>query len=270
MGTGEAQRVRLDIAGQVAQVTLAHEARMNAFDEAMHADLRAAIDMVKGNSSMRVLILTGLGRAFSAGQDLGERAAVFEGGGQPDLRASLDNNYNPLVLSLAELPIPVIAAVNGIAFGAGAGLAIACDMVLAAPNARFQFGFINVGLGLDSGVSWSLPRLVGQARAFDLALTGRPVLAEEALAMGLVSRIVAAADLSETAWTIAKDIAGKSPAAVAGIKRQLRGNPLGTLATALDAERDAQASLGRTAEYRDAVLHFASARKQRHYEERNT
>lgn len=253
-------RVRLTVLDGVATITLVREARMNAFDEAMHAELRAALAAVEGDATVRAVVITGSGRAFSSGQDLGERAATFAQGQVPDLRTSLEHNYNPLVRRLAELSVPVIATVNGIAFGAGAALAIACDIVVAARSARFQFGFVNVGLGPDSGASWHLPRLVGQARAMDLALTARPVSAEEALTMGLVSRMVEDADLAENVAAIARELAAKSAPAVAAVKRQLRANPAGTLDAALDVERDTQAILGASAEYREAVLRFSRPR----------
>lgn len=253
-------RVRLAIADGIATIALVREARMNAFDEAMHAALRAALDTVASDPAVRALVLTGSGRAFSSGQDLGERASAFNQGETPDLRASLEDNYNPLVRRLAELPVPVVAAVNGIAFGAGAAIAIACDVVVAARSARFQFGFINVGLGPDSGASWFLPRVVGHARASDLALTGRPVGAEEALAMGLVSRVVDDAELIDHTATLARGFIDKSAEALAAIKRQLRANPLGSLDAALDHERDAQGRLGQTADYREAVLRFSRPR----------
>lgn len=256
----EVARVRLSIEEDVATIALVREARMNAFDEDMHADLRLALTAVENDASVRAVILTGSGRAFSSGQDLGERAATFSEGNVPDLRASLENNYNALVRRLAQLPMPVIAAVNGVAFGAGAALAIACDIVVAARSAKFQFGFVNVGLGPDSGASWHLPRLVGPALSMDLALTARPVLADEAMAIGLVSRVVEDDDLSGAVTTIAREIAAKSPPAVAAVKRQLRANPLGDLDAALDAERDTQALLGSTAEYREAVLRFSRPR----------
>lgn len=254
------ERVRLTVDAGVATITLVREARMNAFDEGMHAHLRAALAQVAADDEIKALILTGSGRAFSSGQDLGERAAAFGRGEVPDLHASVGGNYNPLVRSLAEMPIPVIAAVNGIAFGAGAALAIACDIVIAGRSARFQFGFVNVGLGPDSGASWNLPRLVGQARAMDLALTARPVPAEEALAMGLVSRVVDDADLATTAAAIANDLAAKSGLALQVVKQQLRHNPSVSLDAALDSERDTQARLGASAEYREAVLRFSRPR----------
>lgn len=256
----DGQRVRLVIAEGIATVTLDREARMNAFDEAMHEELRTALTTIAADAAVRAVVITGSGRAFSSGQDLGERAAAFGRDEVPDLHASLAENYNPLVRSLAELPVPVIAAVNGIAFGAGVALAIACDIVIAARSARFQFGFVNVGLGPDSGASWHLPRMVGQALAMDLALTARPVLAEEALAMGLVSRVVDDLELDATASGIARDIAARSPLAVQAVKRLLRANPSNTLDAALDAERDTQGVLGASAEYRDAVLRFSRLR----------
>lgn len=250
-------RIRLTKADGFALIELMREARMNAFDETMHLELRAAIASVADDSRMRALIISGTGRAFSAGQDLGERAAAFERGETPDIEASLRTNYNPLVRSLAELPIPVIAAVNGIAYGAGAAIAIACDILIAAQSARFQFGFVNVGLGPDSGASWFLPRLVGHTVAMDLALTGRSVEAPAALSMGLVSRVVPDDELAETATAIAREIAIRSPAAVQAIKRQLRANPLQNLEDALEAECNTQTRLGGTAQYREAVLRFA-------------
>lgn len=253
-------RLRLTTSGGIATITLVREARMNAFDEAMHQQLRAALADVAGDPSIKVLVLTGRGRAFSSGQDLGERAAVFDKGEVPDIRESLAENYNPLVRSIVDLPIPVIAAVNGIAFGAGAAIAIACDIAIASTTAKFQFGFVNVGLGPDSGASWHLPRLVGHARAMDLALTGRPVTAEEALSIGLVARVVDAEKLDEAAMALASDLASKSSPALAAIKRQLRANSTGTLSVALDAERDTQADLGASPQYRDAVLRFSRPR----------
>ncbi|WP_229736124.1 enoyl-CoA hydratase-related protein [Novosphingobium endophyticum] len=250
-------RVALEIIDGVATLTLVRSGSLNAIDEAMHAALRHAFTRIAKDRSVRAVVLTGSGPAFCAGQDLAERAATFDTGGQPDLHDSLDRNYNPLIRTIASLDVPVIAAVGGIAFGAGAALAIACDIVLAGRSARFQFGFVNVGLGPDSGASWSLPRIVGQARGLDLALTGRAVTAAEALEMGLVSRVVDDSDLPETAQAIARDLTARSADALAAIKRQFRVNPPGTLDAALDAERDEQAALGRTRDYREAVLRFA-------------
>lgn len=254
-------RCKLEFDGAIATLSLTREARLNAFDELMHEQLRQAFATLRESAGVRAVILTGTGRAFSAGQDLGERAAAFAQGRQPDLAASLEENYNPLVRAIGQMSCPVIAAVNGIAFGAGAGLALACDIVMAAESARFQFGFANVGLGPDCGTSWSLPRCVGQARALDLALTGRPVLAQDALDMGLVSRVVADEELLDEARRIATELAHKSPMALAATKQQMRSNPAGTLDMALGSERDHQARLGQSQDYREAVQRFAKPRK---------
>lgn len=257
----EKANVTLEMADRVATIRLARAARLNALDEAMHAELRDAFDRVARNAAIGAVILTGVGRAFSAGQDLQERAAAFEKGETPDLRASLETRYNPLIRTITSLPIPVIAAVNGVAYGAGAGIAIACDIVFAAASARFQFGFVNVGLGADCGASWTLPNIVGLSRALDLALTGRPIEAPEAAAMGLISRVVPDEQLNAVARETGDRLVASPPDAVRTIKRQFRVNSGGTLDAALDAERDAQAVLAGTLGYREAVLAFEKRRK---------
>lgn len=251
-------RARLAIDGNIAIITLVRADQLNAFDEGMHVALAAVLDRIEADGRIRALVLTGEGRAFSAGQDLGERADAFAAATVPDIRGSLDSLYNPLVRRIATLPIPVIAAVNGIAFGAGAAIAIACDITLAAASSRFQFGFVNVGLGPDSGASWLLPRLVGQQRAMDLALSARPVSGREAEAMGLVARCVEDADLLPQARELAHQLASKSADAVRAIKQRLREAAAMSFDEALDAERDAQAELGQTTAYRDAVLRFSA------------
>lgn len=253
----DAPTVSLEISAGIAVITLLRSARMNAFNETLHEALFAAFERADADSTVRAIIITGAGRAFSAGQDLDERSAVFEAGGTPDLGQSLQERYNPLVRKIAQIAVPVIAAVNGIAYGAGAAIAIGCDVVLAAQSARFQFGFVNVGLGPDSGASWYLPRRVGQVVALDLALTGRLVSAKQAVSMGLASRVVADEDLLPVAHEIANGFCAASPAALAAIKALMRANPVGSLNDALDAECAAQAALGRTEEYRSAVLRFA-------------
>ncbi len=259
--TGKDARAELSVDGPVAVITLVREAQLNAFDAEMHAALSGCLDAVCADASIRVLVLTGKGRAFSSGQDLGERAAAFAAGEPPDIRGSLNKLYNPLVRRIALMPIPIIAAVGGLAFGAGAALAIACDVTLAAQSARFQFGFVNVGLGPDSGASWTLPRLVGSQRAMDLSLSARAVDGQEAERIGLVARCVEDDRLLPEALELARQLAGKPPEALRMIKQGLRANGGLTLGEALDAERDAQADLGKTEFYREAVLRF-SARAQ--------
>ncbi|MEQ6333657.1 enoyl-CoA hydratase-related protein [Sphingobium sp. MK2] len=248
----------MEIDGAVATIKLVRSGRLNAFDRDMHLALAGELDAVASNADVKVLILTGEGRAFSSGQDLQERAAAFADGDMPDIHGSLETFYNPLITRLTNLSIPVIAAVNGMAFGAGAAVAIACDITIAAQSARFQFGFVNVGLGPDSGASWTLPRLVGLQRAMDLALSGRAIDAREAERIGLVARCVDDAQLMAEAGVLARQLAEKSAPALLAIKARLRGAAVTDLVDALAAERDAQVELGQTPEYREAVLRFAA------------
>lgn len=260
--TGGRGLVDLVCSHGVARIRLNRPERLNAFNEALHGELASALDDAMRNDACRAIVLSGSGRAFSTGQDLQERAAAFQAGTVPDLHRSIDVFYNPLIRRIARCEKPVIAEVCGIAFGAGAALALACDIVLAARSASFQFGFAKVALGPDSGVSWLLPRACGTARALDLLLTGRRVDAEEALALGLISRLVADDGLAEETDATARAIADTPAAAVASIKRLVRGGADLTLDQALDAERDNQARLGLLPAYREAVLAFSEKRKR--------
>lgn len=250
-------RAELAVDGQVAVVTLVRTARLNAFDLQMHSALNACLDSIAENLEIRSVVLIGEGRAFSAGQDLDERASAFLAGELPDIYGSLEKLYNPLVRRIATMPVPIIAAVNGMAFGAGAAIAIACDIALAAESARFQFGFVNVGLGPDSGASWALPRLVGVQRAMDLAMSGRAVGGREAERIGLVARCVEDDRLLDEAMALARQLAAMPPQALGAIKQRMRQAACLTLDEALDAERDVQSVLGRTDDYRAAVLKFS-------------
>ncbi|WP_397576228.1 enoyl-CoA hydratase-related protein [Sphingorhabdus sp.] len=251
------ERASLKIDGSVATISLLRANQLNAFDLPMHNALTQCLDEIEINENIRVIILTAEGRAFSTGQDLFERAKAFEVGEAPDIRGSLDVLYNPLIRRIIKLPIPVISAVNGIALGAGAAIAIACDITLAAVSARFQFSFVNVGLGPDSGASWVLPRLIGTQRAMDLSLSARLVSGREAEAMGLVARCVEDEDLLPQALNLAQEISGKSADAVSSIKRLIRETMTMSFDEALDAERDNQTKLGQTIAYREAVLRFS-------------
>jgi enoyl-CoA hydratase/carnithine racemase len=181
------ETILFDVQGGVARVTLNRPDRLNAFTAQMHEELNEALASLAGGDA-RVLVLTGAGRAFCAGQDLSDRA-VAPAGDNVDLGESLELRYNPLIRRLVGLPMPVVAAVNGVAAGAGANIALAADIVLAARSARFIQSFANIGLLPDSGGTWVLPRLVGQARAMGLALTGEPLSAEKAEAWGLIWRL---------------------------------------------------------------------------------
>jgi 2-(1,2-epoxy-1,2-dihydrophenyl)acetyl-CoA isomerase len=260
--------VDLTIGERVATVRLNRPDRLNAFDSVLHTDLREALSAIETNASVRALVLTGNGRAFCAGQDLGERADAFLRGETPDLGRSLSDNYNPLIRRLSAVPFPTIAAVNGVASGAGAALAIACDIVIAGRSARFQFGFGRVALGPDAGTSWLLPRRIGQGRALALALTGEVIDADRALAIGLCDRITGDEELGEAGAALARSFADGPAEAIRTIKQALRTTPSDSLDVALAAEQASQARLGATRDYREAVLAFTARRTPR-FNERN-
>ncbi len=183
------ENIRYESAGGIARLTLNRPDRLNSFNDAMHAELRDALARVRADTTARVLLLTGAGRGFCAGQDLSDRA-VAPGGAAVDLGASIDRNYKPLVLALRTLPVPTVCAVNGVAAGAGANLALACDIVVAAKSASFVQAFCRIGLVPDSGGTYFLPRLVGTARALGLAMLGDKLPAEQAAQWGLIWKAV--------------------------------------------------------------------------------
>ncbi len=251
------------IDGAVATITLNRPPRLNAFNLAVHEALRTAFDRIEQDRDIRALIITGAGRAFSAGQDLGDRAAAFEAGTPPDLGELLELHYNRLILRIAALPIPVIAAVNGMAFGAGAALAVACDVTLAAASAQFVFGFGRVALGPDAGTSWFLPHRVGPGHALALTLTGEAVDAARAEQIGLVFRTVPDEALAQESRALANAFAKGPREALAATKQQMRTAFLGSLEAALAGEAAMQRRLGATDDYREAVAAFAEKRAPR-------
>jgi 2-(1,2-epoxy-1,2-dihydrophenyl)acetyl-CoA isomerase len=233
--------------------------RLNAFTAAMHAELAAAIDAAEADPACRVLVLTGAGRAFCAGQDLNER--VTPPGQRPDLGDTLERLYNPLIRRLRALPLPVIAAVNGVAAGAGANLALAADIVLAARSASFVQAFARLALVPDSGGTWFLPRLVGDARARALCLTTDPVDAETAAAWGMIWRAVPDDTLEAETVDLASRLAQSPRGALGRIKRALNASAGNTLAEQLDLERDLQREAGESDAYMQAVQAFLSKKK---------
>ncbi|MGH7022817.1 MAG: 2-(1,2-epoxy-1,2-dihydrophenyl)acetyl-CoA isomerase PaaG [Caulobacteraceae bacterium] len=247
--------IRFERAGGIARLTLNRPDRLNSFTVQMHAEVAKALDEVEREGA-RVLVLTGAGRGFCAGQDL-QDPAVTPGG---DLGEALEDRYNPLIRRLSALLMPVIAAVNGVAAGAGANIALACDIVLAARSARFIQSFANIGLIPDSGGTWVLPKLAGQARALGLALTGQPLGAEQAEAWGLIWRCVDDDKLAEETDALAAKFAAAPTAGMAETKRLIRANWSAALDAALDAERDAQRRLGQSADYAEGVEAFAAKR----------
>lgn len=246
----------------IARITLNRPDKLNSFNDRMHEEMRDALARVRDDRNVRVLLLTGAGRGFCAGQDLGDRA-VAPGGEAVDLGASIERNYKPLVLALRALPLPVVCAVNGVAAGAGANLALACDVVIAARSARFIQSFANIGLVPDSGGTYFLPRLVGSARALGLALTAEKLPAEQAADWGLIWKCVDDADLPEATEALLVQFANGPTRGYAAIKQALHGAAGRTLEAQLDVERDTQRELGFGDEYREGVAAFAAKRPPR-------
>jgi 2-(1,2-epoxy-1,2-dihydrophenyl)acetyl-CoA isomerase len=239
----------------VATITLNRPDRLNSFTRAMHAELREAL---AGLGDARVLVLTGAGRGFCAGQDLNDRAVAP--GQAVDLGETVEESWNPLVRALATLPQPVIARVNGVAAGAGANIALACDLVIAAKSAKFIQSFSALGLIPDSGGSWHLPRLVGQARALGLALTGEPLPAEQAADWGLIWRAVDDDQLDSEVDSVAAKLASLPPLGLAAIKQIIRTSWSRSLDDELDLQRDEMRRLGFTEDYREGVAAFLEKR----------
>ena len=255
------EQIVLASADGVARITLNRPDRLNSFTTQMHAELREALAAV-GAGDARVLLLTGEGRAFCAGQDLSDRA-VAPGAEPVDLGASIDENYRPLVLGLRNLPLPVVCAVNGVAAGAGANIALACDLVIAARSASFIQAFCRIGLVPDSGGTYFLPRLVGSARAMGLALLGDRLSAEQAADWGLIWKCVDDAELAATTDALLTQLAQAPTGGLAAIKRALHASAANTLEQQLDLERDAQRALGYSADYREGVAAFLDKRLPR-------
>jgi 2-(1,2-epoxy-1,2-dihydrophenyl)acetyl-CoA isomerase len=239
-------------------ITLNRPQRLNAFSEAMHQELRRAIDEAESDGGCRALLLTGAGRAFCAGQDLSERLSAD--GQTTVLGSSLETYYNPLIRKLRALPFPVVAAVNGIAAGVGANLALACDIVLAARTASFVQAFIRIGLIPDCGGTWMLPRLVGPARARALALTGEPLPAEKAEAWGLIWKAVDDDKLIEEAHRLCRHFVSAPAVALALTKRVLDEAWSNDLDAQLDLERETQREASLAADYAEGVRAFLQKR----------
>ena len=241
--------------GGIARITLNRPDRLNSFTRAMHAELREALANL---GDARVVVLTGAGRGFCAGQDLNDRAVAP--GEAVDLGETVEESWNPLIRTLASLPQPVIARVNGVAAGAGANIALACDLVVAAKSAKFIQSFSALGLIPDSGGSWHLPRLVGQARALGLALSGEPLPAEKAAEWGLIWKAVDDEALDAEIDGLATKLASLPPLGLAAIKQIIRTSGSRTLDQELDLQRDEMRRLGFTEDYREGVAAFLEKR----------
>jgi len=249
--------IEFNLADGVARLTLNRPDRLNSFTVRMHEEVADALARLEG---ARCLVLTGAGRGFCAGQDLNDRA-VAPGGAAVDLGESVEKRWNPLVKRLTNLPFPVIARVNGVAAGAGANLAIACDIVIAARSAKFIQSFAAIGLIPDSGGTWALPRLVGQARALGLALTGEPLPAERAAEWGLIWKAVEDDQLDVEVDALAARFASGPTRGLAAIKRMIRESWEQTLPQELERQRDMMRELGFSDDYREGVAAFMEKRK---------
>ena len=248
--------VRCDLDGAIATITLNRPEARNALTAEMKNGLLAALREAGADSGVRAVVLTGAGHAFCAGQDLREHAGLLDSG--EESVDTVRQHYNPIIMTITGMPKPVIAALGGVAAGAGASLAFACDFRIAARRASVLMAFARVGLGADSGASWTLQRLVGAARAAEMLLLAEPLAADKALSYGLVNSVVADDELAAAVHELAARLAAGPTAAYAAIKQSLVFAATHGLAESLELEARLQAELGRTADHRAATAAFVS------------
>jgi 2-(1,2-epoxy-1,2-dihydrophenyl)acetyl-CoA isomerase len=251
--------LRYEVSDRIATITLDRPDALNSLTVPLKQELLAALKTAARNREVRVVVLTGTGRAFCAGQDLRERL-------EPDaapLAVEVRERYNPIVRAMVELNKPIIGAINGVAAGAGASLAFACDVRIAAETASFVLGFGRVGLVPDSGATWLLPRLIGASKAIELALTNDPLSAADAERIGLVSRVVPRDELDAATRDLAVRLAAGAPRALALTKRALRRALESSLDETLDYEADLQGVAGRTRDHAEGIAAFIEKREPR-------
>ncbi|MES9538272.1 enoyl-CoA hydratase-related protein [Actinomadura sp. NPDC000600] len=248
------ETVLYDVTDGVGTITLNRPDGMNSLTVEMKESLRAAVVRAAADPAVRAVILTGAGRAFCAGQDLREHGDNLAAG--RGLDGTVRDHYNPIVLAIAGMRKPVVAAVNGVAAGAGASLAFACDLVVASDKARFATAFTGIGLAPDSGMSWTLQRLVGRAKAAELLLLGEPVKAQEALEMGLVTRVVPADELAPASVELARRLASGPTVAYGAVKAALDHAATHDLASALEREAELQDECEKTSDHHNATEAF--------------
>lgn len=249
-----------EVTDGVAKLVLNRPDKLNSFNQQMHAEIRQCMKQVASDPAIRCLLITGSGRGFCAGQDLTDRD-VSADTAMPDLGDSVERNYNPLIRSIKKLEKPVICAVNGVAAGAGSSLALACDIVYAARSASFIQSFGKIGLIPDSGGSWTLPRLVGHARAMGMAMLAEKIPAQQAEAWGMIWKCVDDDALMDEAMQQAKFLATQPTRGLGYIKRVLQASLANTLDEQLDLERDMMRIAGRTQDYREGVNAFMNKRE---------
>ncbi|MQY03632.1 enoyl-CoA hydratase-related protein [Actinomadura macrotermitis] len=248
------ESVRYDLAGDVAIITLNRPEAMNSLTDEMKVALRAAVERAAADQGARAVLLTGEGRAFCAGQDLRTHADHLAAG--RGLNGTVREHYNPIVETIATMAKPVVAGVNGVAAGAGMSLALACDLVVASEKASFATAFTRIGLAPDSGLSWTLQRLAGRAKAAELLLLAEPVKAPRALELGLITEVVPADELPAAALRLAQRLAAGPTASYAAVKAALNHAATSDLPAALEQEAVLQDELARTADHRNATEAF--------------
>ncbi|HEX6515794.1 MAG TPA: enoyl-CoA hydratase-related protein [Nocardioidaceae bacterium] len=246
--------------GGVATVTLNRPDAMNSLDIATKEALRDAVEEAARDEAVRCVVLTGRGRAFCVGQDLKEHVQLLERE-SGELFRTVPEHYNPLLTTVATMPKPVVAAVNGVAAGAGASLAFACDFRVLADTAAFNLAFTGIALSCDTGTSWSLPRLVGRAKALELLYFPRTISAEEAAQLGLVTTVVPAADLETEVSALARRLADGPTVAFGAIRRSLAFSAGHDLESSLVFEAEMMATTGATRDHREAVAAFMAKQK---------
>jgi 2-(1,2-epoxy-1,2-dihydrophenyl)acetyl-CoA isomerase len=261
-GEAGAAPVSLEIESGVATVRLDRPESMNSLTVATKVALREVVQELGADPAVRCVVLTGTGRAFCVGQDLREHVGLLEKGSD-ELFRTVPEHYNPTVHAVVTMPKPVIAAVNGVAAGAGASLAFACDFRLLADTASFNLAFAGIALSCDTGISWTLPRLVGQARAIELLYEPRTIRAEESLELGLATRVVAAAELSETARELATRLAAGPTVAYGAMRRAVAYSAGHDLRASLAHEAELMSLTGSTEDHRNAVASFLAKERPR-------
>ena len=253
--------IQFDVREGVARLTLNRPDKMNSFNADMHAEVRDALDSIQTNAAVRVLVITGAGRGFCAGQDLADAEVRFTPGETPpDLGDVVERHYKPLVMRLSQLRVPTIAAVNGIAAGAGASLALACDMVVATQSASFVLPFSNIGLIPDTGCSWHLPQRIGQARAMGLALTGKKLPAAQAAEWGMIWEAVEDAAFAASVDTLAAKLATMPTKALVRTRQAMQLANTHTYEEHLTYEGTLMRELGKSADYVEGVSAFLEKR----------
>jgi 2-(1,2-epoxy-1,2-dihydrophenyl)acetyl-CoA isomerase len=255
------QPVLYDVGGGVATITLNRPHAMNSFDVATKVALRDTVRRAAADETVRCVVLTGTGRAFSAGQDLKEHIEVLDSGTSDELFGTVPEHYNPTVEAIATMNKPVIAAVNGVAAGAGASYAFACDFRIVADTAGFNLAFAGIALSCDTGASWTLPRLVGKAKALELMYFPRTIPAADALAMGLATKVVPAAELESEVADLAGRLAAGPTLSYGAIRRSIHFSAGNDFGSALEFEAQMMADTGASEDHANAVAAFVAKEK---------